>query len=324
MQGLKLCNGVEMPQYGFGTFKYTEEQAYETVKMAIESGYRYIDSAYAYYNEKGTGRAIKECIEKGIVTREDLFICTKVRPGIGYYGVLKEFQESLDNLQLDYLDLVLIHNPSNMNKEWKRINIDMWCALEKLYAEQKIRVIGVSNFKIEHLYSLIHLAKIKPMVNQIELHPACQQKELVKFCQDNDIAPTAWSSLNQGNLNQWDATIAIAKKYNKTIAQILLRWGLQKGFVPLSRSSSKQHIDENLNIFDFEISQDDMEILEKIDTNQNLYDDWCAQSKWESTKNIYKYRLFGLLPFLSVKTSGEKRKYYLLGIPVLTVKKAKK
>lgn len=267
---ITLNNGVKMPQLGFGVFKVPEgEEAYNAVKWALEAGYRGIDTAAVYKNEVSVGKAIKD---SGI-PREELFITTKVwNDDQGYEETLAAFEKSLERLKLDYVDLYLIHWP--VKGKYK----DTWRALEKIYADKKSRAIGVSNFHIHHLEDLLKTAKIVPAVDQIELHPTLSQEKLSTWLKAHDIAVESWGPLGQGSDLKNPVIVEIGEKYNKSSAQVILKWHLQHGFIVIPKSSHKERIAENLNVFDFSLSDEDMEALDKLNTNDrqgtnpNTYD----------------------------------------------------
>lgn len=251
-----LHNGVKMPWVGLGVFKVNEgEEVVQSVKAAIKNGYISIDTAAIYKNEEGVGQAIKE---SGI-PREELFITTKLwNAEQGYESTLAAFETSLNKLGLDYLDLYLIHWPGkNKYKE-------TWKAFEKLYKEGRVRAIGVSNFQVHHLEDLISSAEIKPMVNQVEFHPHLTQKELLSYCKKEGIQLEAWSPLKQGQLLNEPVLEDLAHKYNKSVAQVILRWDLQHGVVTIPKSIKEHRIIENADIFDFELSAEDMEKIDGL------------------------------------------------------------
>ena len=251
-----LHNGVKMPWVGLGVFKVNEgEEVVQSVKAAIKNGYISIDTAAIYKNEEGVGQAIKE---SGI-PREELFITTKLwNSEQGYESTLEAFETSLNKLGLDYLDLYLIHWPGkNKYKE-------TWKAFEKLYKEGRVRAIGVSNFQVHHLEDLISSAEIKPMINQVEFHPHLTQKELLSFCKKEGIQLEAWSPLKQGQLLNEPVLEDLAHKYNKSVAQVILRWDLQHGVVTIPKSIKEHRIIENADIFDFELSAEDMEKIDGL------------------------------------------------------------
>ncbi|MCC2528142.1 glyoxal/methylglyoxal reductase [Bacillus halotolerans] len=259
---VKLHNGVEMPWFGLGVFKVENgSEATESVKAAIKNGYRSIDTAAVYKNEEGVGIGIKE----SDVAREELFITSKVwNEDQGYDTTLAAFEKSLERLQLDYLDLYLIHWPGK--DKYK----DTWRALEKLYKDGKIRAIGVSNFQVHHLEELLKDAEIKPMVNQVEFHPRLTQKELRDYCKKQGIQLEAWSPLMQGQLLDNAVLTQIAEKYNKSVAQVILRWDLQHEVVTIPKSIKEHRIIENADIFDFELSQEDMDKIDALNQDERV------------------------------------------------------
>lgn len=258
-----LHNGVKMPWFGLGVFKVKEgSEVIEAVKAAIKHGYKAIDTAAIYQNEEGVGQAIKE----SGVPREELFITSKVwNSDHGYDSALKAYETSLNKLGLDYLDLYLIHWPGQ-NKTYK----ETWKALEKLYKDGRVRAIGVSNFHIHHLQDLMSEAEIKPMVDQVEYHPHLAQKDLHSFCQKEGIQLEAWSPLKQGQLLIEPTIIEIAEKYQKSPAQVILRWDLQTKVVTIPKSIKEQRIIENANIFDFELSLEDMERIDGLNKDERV------------------------------------------------------
>ncbi|AMK73763.1 MULTISPECIES: glyoxal/methylglyoxal reductase [Bacillus] len=259
---VKLHNGVEMPWFGLGVFKVENgNEATESVKAAIKNGYRSIDTAAIYKNEEGVGIGIKE----SGVAREELFITSKVwNEEQGYETTLAAFEKSLERLQLDYLDLYLIHWPGK--DKYK----DTWRALEKLYKDGKIRAIGVSNFQVHHLEELLKDAEIKPMVNQVEFHPRLTQKELRDYCKAQGIQLEAWSPLMQGQLLDNEVLTQIAEKHNKSVAQVILRWDLQHEVVTIPKSIKEHRIIENADIFDFELSQEDMDKIDALNKDERV------------------------------------------------------
>ncbi|GIM45205.1 glyoxal reductase [Collibacillus ludicampi] len=257
-----LHNGVEMPWFGLGVYQAKEGEEVEfAVKTAIAVGYRSIDTAAIYENEKGVGKAVKE----SGVPREELFITTKVwNSRQGYESTLAAFEESRKKLELEYLDLYLIHWP--VKGKYK----ETWKALEKLYKDGWVRAIGVSNFQVHHLEDLLADCEIVPMVNQVEYHPLLTQKELHSFCREQKIQLEAWSPLMRGEVLKHPTVTELAAKYQKTPAQIVLRWDLQNEVVTIPKSVHEHRIKENANIFDFEISREDMERLDGLNQNKRI------------------------------------------------------
>ncbi|EJR28244.1 MULTISPECIES: aldo/keto reductase [Bacillus] len=261
-----LHNGVEMPWFGLGVFKVEDgPELVEAVKVAIKEGYRSIDTAAIYGNEKAVGEGIRAGIKEAGISREDLFITSKVwNADQGYETTLTAYEESLKKLELDYLDLYLVHWP--VEGKYK----DSWRALETLYKEERVRAIGVSNFQIHHLQNVMKDAEIKPMINQVEYHPRLTQKELQAFCKEQGIQMEAWSPLMQGQLLDNETLQEVADKYGKTTAQIILRWDLQNEVVTIPKSTKEQRIIANANIFDFELTKEDMEKIDALNQNHRV------------------------------------------------------
>ena len=255
-----LHNGVKMPWFGLGVYLSEEgQEVINAVKAAVKAGYRSIDTAAFYKNEEGVGQAIKE----SRIPREELFITTKVwNTDQGYESTLAAFNESLKKLDLEYIDLYLIHWP--VKETYK----ETWKALETLYKEGKVRAIGVCNFQIHHLEDLLADAEIAPMVNQVEYHPRLTQKELLAYCQEHSIQLEAWSPLGRGRMLDEPTLQELAAKYGKTVAQIILRWDLQTGVVTIPKSVKEQRIIENADIFDFELSKADMDKIDSLNRDQ--------------------------------------------------------
>lgn len=256
----KLNNGVEMPWFGLGVWQVEEgEDATKSVTAAIKAGYISIDTAAAYKNEESVGKAIRE----SGVAREDLFITSKLWNGDqGYESALAAFDSTMEKLGLDVLDLYLIHWP--VKGKYK----DSWRAMEKLYKEGRIRAIGVSNFQPHHLDDLLADAEVVPAVNQIEFHPLLTQNELLDYCAQKGIQVEAWSPLAQGKLFDNEVVTTIAEKYGKSPAQVLLRWVLDKGVVVLTRSVKEERIVDNANIFDFQLTADEVDQLNALNKNE--------------------------------------------------------
>ena len=257
-----LHNEVKMPYFGLGVYLSKDgNEVINAVKWAIQSGYRHIDTAAIYNNEEGVGEGIRE---SGI-PREDIFLVSKVwNSEQGYDSTIKAFETSLQKLNTEYLDLYLIHWP--VKGKYK----ETWKALEELYRQGRIRAIGVSNFLQHHLEDLLTEASVVPMVNQMEFHPYLVQQDLLDFCRSKNIQYEAWSPLMQGKIFEMDVFKEMALKYKKTIAQLVLRWDLQKGVVTIPKSSKKQRIIDNAAIFDFSISKEDMVILDKLDKGKRF------------------------------------------------------
>jgi diketogulonate reductase-like aldo/keto reductase len=261
LQSVKtLHNGVSMPQVGLGVYLMKEkEEALEAMTYALQYGYRSIDTAKIYENEDVVGEAVRN---SGI-PREEVFITTKVwNTDQGYDSTLKAFEESLNKLKLEYVDLYLIH--------WavKEKYLDTWRAMERLYNEKLVRAIGVCNFQIHHLEDLAAHGNEKPVVNQIELHPHLTQEPLREYCQEHDIAVEAWSPLARGRVLENPALLQLAEKHGKSPAQIILRWHLQNGHIIIPKSVHKNRIRENADIFDFELSMEEMNDISSLNKDE--------------------------------------------------------
>lgn len=266
METVKLNNGIEMPILGFGVFQVTDlAECERSVRDAIDTGYRLIDTAESYMNEEAVGKAIKA----GGIAREDLFITTKLWINSnGYEGAKKAFENSLKRLQLDYLDLYLIHQPfGDVYGEWR--------AMQELYKEGRIRAIGVSNFHPDRLIDLIIHNDIVPAVNQVETHPFHQQFDAQQFMKENNVQIESWGPFAEGknDIFKNDLLKIIGQKYNKSIAQVILRWLTQRGVVAIPKSVRKERMAENLNSLDFELTNEEMEQIKTLDTNTSSFFD---------------------------------------------------
>ena len=266
MQNVRLNNGVEMPILGFGVYQIADaEECERSAYEAISTGYRLIDTAAAYKNEEAVGRAIK----RSSVVREELFVTTKLWiQDAGYESTKKAFERSLERLQLDHLDLYLIHQPyGDVYGSWR--------AMEELYREGRVRTIGVSNFQPDRLMDLIVHNEVVPAVNQIETHPFNQQIGTQKFLEENHVQIESWGPFAEGrnNIFQNELLLSIAGKYKKTVAQVILRWLTQRGVVVIPKSVRKERIVENFDIFNFELSGEDMNAIVALDTKQSLFFD---------------------------------------------------
>ena len=280
MEYIKLNNGVDIPILGYGTFQIPSSIAEECVLNALNVGYRMIDTAAAYFNEKEIGRAIK----KSKISREEIFVVTKVWiQDAGYENTMKAFYTSLKNLDLDYIDLYLIHQPyGDYYGSWK--------AMEELYRKGKIRAIGVCNFSMERFVDLYMNCTIKPMVNQIECHPFFQQNQVQNLLKDYNCQIQAWGPLNEGQRNIFKHEILeeIAKKHDKTVAQIVLRWHIQKHIMTIPKTIHKDRMIENMNIWDFQLDSED---FKKIDQLNLGYSEIIDHQCYATAKNLNKYKI---------------------------------
>ena len=260
----KLNNGVLIPSIGFGTWQIPDGQAAENAVMqALEDGYRHIDTAAVYGNEKSVGKAIND----SKVKRNDIFVTTKLwNTDRGYEPAIKAFEKSLDRLGLDYIDMYLLHWPANetQHADWAQKNADSYKALEHLYTKGLVRAIGVCNFMEHHLEALLPTVTITPMVNQIEYHPGFTQKDVVGYCQKNGILIEAWSPLGQGNITQSKTIVDMAKSYKITPGQLTLAWILYNGHLPLPKSVTKERIKSNFDVFDIELDPKDVATLDNL------------------------------------------------------------
>jgi diketogulonate reductase-like aldo/keto reductase len=268
MRNVVLNNGMEMPIVGFGVFQVPDpEECERSVLEALQIGYRLIDTAAAYLNEEAVGKAIK----RSGVPRDEIFVTTKIWiQDAGYERAKKAFEKSLSRLQLDYLDLYLIHQPfGDVYGSWR--------AMEELYREGKIRAIGVSNFQPDRIMDLIVHNEVVPAVNQIEVHPFQQQIETQKFLLETNVQIESWGPFAEGknNIFQNELLLSLAGKYKKTVAQVILRWLTQRGVVVIPKSVHKERIIENFNIFDFELGTEDMNAITTLDTKTSLFLDHC-------------------------------------------------
>ena len=283
MQTLKLNNGVEIPILGFGVFQIVDPAECERcVVDAIDAGYRHIDTAESYMNEEAVGRGIKQ----SGVARDKLFITTKLWiQSNGYEGTRKAFEKSLKRLQLDYIDLYLIHQPyGDVYGEWR--------VMEDLYRQGKIRAIGVSNFQPDRMMDLIIHNEVTPAVNQIEVNPFQQQVEAQQFLLDNRVMVEAWAPFAEGrnNVFQNERLLSIAEKHGKSVAQVILRWLVQRGIIALAKTTRKERMIENISVFDFELDTNDLAAIATLDTKTSSFFDhrnpemvkWLGERKLEA------------------------------------------
>ncbi|MGL5233873.1 MAG: aldo/keto reductase [Empedobacter falsenii] len=264
MENFKLSNGIEIPAIGFGTWLLEGEKVIEPLKIALTKGYTHIDTAAIYKNEKEIGTVLKA----ENVDRSKLFITSKCwNSERGYEKAMAAFEQTLTDLQTDYLDLYLIHWPANETQfpdNWAELNAGTWRAFEEIYKSGKAKAIGVSNFNINHLKALFETAEIKPMVNQIEIHPGHSQPELVDFCRQNDLLVEAWSPLGSGRILENELIVSLADKYNVSVGQICINYCLAKEILPLPRSSSEKNIEANLTSNNFKLSAEDVKEIDEM------------------------------------------------------------
>ncbi|RTE09952.1 aldo/keto reductase [Paenibacillus whitsoniae] len=261
-----LHNGVQMPRLGLGVFQVADgPEVVDSVKAAIGTGYRSIDTAAIYGNEASVGQGLREAITEHGVAREALFVTSKVwNADLGYDATLAAYEASLQKLGLAQLDLYLIHWPVEGKYS------EAWRALEDLYLAGRVRAIGVSNFHVHHLETLMQTARIKPMVNQVELHPLLAQQELDAYCREHGIQLEAWSPLMQGQLLEHPVIQAIGARHGKSVAQVILRWDLQRGIVTIPKSTKPHRIQENASLFDFELSAAEMQAIDALNENRRV------------------------------------------------------
>ena len=282
-RAMKLINGIELPHIGFGTYK-TGANCVDAVREAVACGYRLIDTASVYGNEREVGEAVATCG----TPREELIITTKAwRTQLGYDNVLRAFDQSMKKLKMDYADIYLLHWPA---RDYG-VDRDSWRAMERLYDEGLVKAVGVSNYLTHHLENLLANCRIRPVVDQLELHPGYSQEAAVSYCKKNDVLPMAWSPLGRGRENATignSILVKLADRYGKSIQQINLRFLLQKGILPIPKASSKEHMEANMKVFDFDLSDDDVMILSSMPQNAWLgeHPDFFIPDRKSNPENI--------------------------------------
>lgn len=258
-----LSNGVKIPCVAYGTYKAKDENGADIISAAVEEGYRYFDTASFYETES----YVAEAISRSGLPREDFFIATKLwKEEMGYEESLAACERSLKRLNTDYIDLYLIHwpKPTPDYENWKQLDLDTWRALEKLYKEGKVRAIGVSNFLPHHLDNILENCEVKPMVDQIEYHAGYTQEATVQYCKQHGILVQAWSPISRGRIFHDVTLMELAEKYQVSVAKLALRFCIQNGIVPLPKAASRERMRENMNLFDFTISDEDMNRINTI------------------------------------------------------------
>ncbi|PCH42364.1 aldo-keto reductase [Wolfiporia cocos MD-104 SS10] len=265
---MKLRDGNEIPIMGFGTYEIDGQEAYTAVKTALEAGYRHIDSAEWYYNEKQCGRAILDFCAKSGVPRSEVFFTTKLQTNAGYKAAKASIARSLETCGLGYIDLYLIHSPIGGRQK----RVESWKAVIEAKSEGKVRSVGVSNYGVRHLQELLDAGVELPVINQVDLHPFMTRADIVAVCKEHDIALEAWAPLVRGYRFTHPSIKSLAQKYLREPAQILLRYSLQKGYIPLPKSENPERIKSNINVYDFELSPDEIAHLDSLD--EELVTDW--------------------------------------------------
>ncbi|GAB3555214.1 aldo/keto reductase [Arthrobacter tumbae] len=264
---VSVSNGVVMDRLGYGLYKVPADDAHGLCTLALEAGYRLLDTAAMYGNEEGVGRAVRDAVDAGHVDRGDVFVTSKVwNEHHGYRATLAAFEDSLKRSGLDYLDLYLIHWPCPAKDQY----VDTWRALEELYSRGRVRAIGVSNFQRHHLENLLSRTEVVPAVNQIELHPFLQQQDLRSFNAQHGIVTQAWSPLGRGTLLTHPTITHIAAKHSRSPAQVILRWHLQSGGAAVAKASSRERIVENLSLSDFALDTVDMAAIAQLNSDTRV------------------------------------------------------
>lgn len=257
MEHYILNNGVEIPAVAFGTYKAADGKSADVIRTAIEAGYRYFDTASFY----GTETYLAEAVRESGISRDEIFIASKLwKTEMGYDNVKKAFERTLENLETDYLDLYLIHwpLPEPGYKEWKQLDKETWRAMEELYQEGKIRAIGLSNFLPHHIENILEDCTVRPAVDQIEYHPGYSQEAVVQYCKERDILVQAWSPIGRQRVLTEGLVQELAEKYGVSPARICLKFAVQRGIIPLPKSSSMERMKDNLDLYSFEMEQEDI------------------------------------------------------------------
>lgn len=305
-----LNNGIQIPKIGFGTDYLKGKECINAVIKAIEVGYRLIDTARIYDNEKEIGIAVKECIKKGLIKRSDILIQTKVAwYDVGYEQVLESYNKSLKELDLEYIDLYCLHQSYVDSFTWQEDIRQNWKAMEYLYDVGKVRAIGVCNFSFRSIALLTSWARVCPSFNQIELHPQCQHNDLVAFCKNRNILIQPWSALNKGKIFDIESIKTLCKQYGKNCGQIAIAWSIQKGYAPLVRSSNPEHIRQNFDIYDVELSQEAISILDSLDGSSLPFYDMESEIPIGQIPSHRFYRAFNIGHLVTTK-------YKFLGLTV--------
>ncbi|MBM6614318.1 aldo/keto reductase [Desemzia sp. RIT804] len=290
---IPLNNGYTIPRIGLGTAGLSGTEAEEAVFYALNQGYRLIDTAASYDNEEEVGRGINLAINSGI-SRDEIFVVTKIAPeDMGFEKTIDAFEASLERLNTQYIDLLLIHRPAKDDQ----VTLDTWRAMEEIYASGRVQSIGVSNFSRGHLAMLLEEAKVRPAVNQYQMYPGASDRSTNDYCDDENIVSMAYSPLKKGKVQKERRLMSISENYDKTPEQIALRWSIDRNVVPIPRSGNKDHIRDNIDIFDFNLSDNDMTTLNNLDVPRNERDNDDGGGNSDRTnrrKNIQKGRGSGI------------------------------
>ncbi len=321
-------NDIKIPNLAFGTGRLNDDKLVcDTVIEAVKQGYKHFDLAVDYMNLDGVTKGINYCIENKLIKREDLFLTLKISEP-GYNKTIKIVEGLLNDLSFSYIDMVLIHYPWDFDPLWKKYVADTYRAIERLYRENKVKIIGVSNFSQEHFVHLLNYATIKPMVNQISVNPKNLRCELVNYLKDKKIAIEAYSPIMY--IQDEFILKEIGQRHNKSFAQVALRWCLQKGYIPICSSKNADEIKENIDIYDFELSDEEMKYIDSLDIGMYRYEDAGYKYRLahpdpnaeEYRPKVYTrtYNLFGFIPLIKMKKyRWSKTKWFFLNIPILRV-----